>query len=473
MALMARFWNTNGMIELSVINQLFIVTDGDTYRKHLKQGEKHMARGGGHHSHHSSHHAHHSSHTHFHHHYRRSIYGGTNGGTDEKEERRRSVWGILFVILYVSVVLCLKFGMDFSKVFSLPKTPLPAGTVKETAYYTDECGNVGDAEALTGGMKYFFEKTGVQPYVYYTDVESYYGKYYTTSGMDSLYNSLFQDEGHFLLIIAGNITNYYSHKVSYYYGSDVERVMDEAAIELFFEHFDKEALKQADADVIISNAFRRTADELTGIRAYGIGYMILIALLMAGIIAVIATLARSRYQRKMDRIIADSKKHDGIMFNDMPEELHAPERMTQDAVKQAELFAEKERERGQREIWGATISWDDALKDMQENEAAEENVQTMQRGAELSLTPNEAETEQVRSEEAVRKNTSCVEKMHSGDQAAKMFDEKQVGASEKEHADKEADIKDQYDGGYIPSVDWGFSMDKGIDLFEDEKSGKK
>lgn len=432
-----------------------------------------MARGGGHHSHHSSHHSSfHSHHSHYHHHYGRSVYGRGNGGKTDEERRQERRQVIIVICIYFLIILWMELELSLAEIFSLPRSPLPAGSVKETVYYTDEYGYVNDSEVLTQGMEYFFEKTGVQPYVYYTDAGSFYGSYYTMSGMDSLYNSLFQDEGHFLLIITGDITGYPSHHVSYYYGADVDRVMDEEAIDLFFENFDNEALKQTSADVVISNAFRKTANDLTGIRAYGVGYIILFILLLGAIAACIIAFVQKYRQHKMNQIIKESKDRDQILFDDMPEELHAPERMMRDAVKQAELLAEKEKESGQKEIWGPTISWDDALRDMQENEA-EEAAQVTQNVADASPIRNKSDMVWAQSEKTDQRDTGRIEETRYEDKGVTFFEERQRIEPEKERADKDEDMKEQHGDGYIPSVDWGFSMDKGIDLFSDEKNDKK
>lgn len=429
-----------------------------------------MARGGGHHSHHSSHHtSHHAHHSYSSHHYGRAVYGRGNDKKSDKE-RRGEIWrGIIIVCICFFVVLVVEFDMSFADIFSRPKGKLSASSVIETDYYMDEYGYVKDAETLTEGMRYFFNKTGIQPYVYYTDVDSFYGKYYTISGMDSLYSSLFEDEGHFLLIITGDVSWFSSHFVSYYYGADVERIMDEEAIDLFFEHFDDEALKQISADAVISNAFKRTAEDLTGIHAYGVGYIVLVVLLCVMVVVCIAVFLQKCRQRKMARLIQDSKEHDEILYDDMPEELHAPERRITDAVKRAKLLAEKEKEHEQKEIWGSTISWSDALKDMQENET----VQAVADSSEVLPVEKEPEMEPAQSANIDEKNPD-IEKRCLENKVIKDFEDQQIiGTENKSREDSETDTQRQDDAGYIPSVDWGFSLDKAIDLFSDEENDKK
>jgi hypothetical protein len=52
---------------------------------------------------------------------------------------------------------------------TVQRVPLPKGSVHETGYFTDELNWIGSKATLTAGMKHFYEKTGVQPYLYITD----------------------------------------------------------------------------------------------------------------------------------------------------------------------------------------------------------------------------------------------------------------------------------------------------------------
>lgn len=50
---------------------------------------------------------------------------------------------------------------------TVERTALPAGSVNETGYFTDEDGDwIHDPAKLERGLRHFYEETGVQPYVY-------------------------------------------------------------------------------------------------------------------------------------------------------------------------------------------------------------------------------------------------------------------------------------------------------------------
>ena len=49
------------------------------------------------------------------------------------------------------------------------REPLPAGAVIETDYFADNLFWIDNKAQLEAGMKHFYQKTGVQPFLYITD----------------------------------------------------------------------------------------------------------------------------------------------------------------------------------------------------------------------------------------------------------------------------------------------------------------
>jgi len=119
------------------------------------------------------------------------------------------------------------------------REPLPAGAVTETAYYTDELGWIGNETKLVAGMKNFYKKTGVQPHLYITD--NIYG---VTSPNDAmaeefateLYDSLFSDEAHLLLIFLEYNNNYHTW---YMAGRQAKTVIDLEAANILLDYIDR------------------------------------------------------------------------------------------------------------------------------------------------------------------------------------------------------------------------------------------
>lgn len=110
------------------------------------------------------------------------------------------------------------------------REPLPKGSVNETGYYTDELGLLLDESELLTGLKNFYYKTGVQPYVYLTGSIS--GSSDTPSMDDirvfteSKYDELFTDGAHLLLVL---FENDYSYRYWYAVGPQAKSVIDQEA----------------------------------------------------------------------------------------------------------------------------------------------------------------------------------------------------------------------------------------------------
>lgn len=99
------------------------------------------------------------------------------------------------------------------------RVPLDESLCIETEYYEDTVGVISDSEQMMVGMKQFYARTGVQPYVYFVDGETCGadadsdGELTYEEASDFAYEAYvekFEDEGHFLLVIfvyGGDVTD--------------------------------------------------------------------------------------------------------------------------------------------------------------------------------------------------------------------------------------------------------------------------
>jgi len=165
---------------------------------------------------------------------------------------------------------------------------LPAGAANETDYYTDEVDWIGNKTKLTAGMKNFYRKTGVQPYLYLTDEIN--GSHNPTDAeaeafANSVYDTLFTDEAHFLLIFFEYGDQYHMWYVT---GSQAKTVMDDEAADILMDYVELYYYDQSLTDEeVFSKAFDRTGERimevtrspwhrvmivLLGVIALGIGF---------------------------------------------------------------------------------------------------------------------------------------------------------------------------------------------------------
>ena len=119
---------------------------------------------------------------------------------------------------------------------TVDREPLPAGSVQETDYYTDTLFWFGNDTALINGMKHFYQETGVQPYLYITDTVNG-SRNPSSSQMEefagSLYDELFQDEAHLLLVFQDADGHYTDWVIT---GSQAKQVVDDEAVNILLDY---------------------------------------------------------------------------------------------------------------------------------------------------------------------------------------------------------------------------------------------
>ena len=148
---------------------------------------------------------------------------------------------------------------------TVKRVPLPKGSVKETDYYTDDLGWIKNPVTVEAGMKNFYNKTGVQPYIYITDTVNG-TKNPTASDMeayaDELYNKLFTDEAHFLLLFWEYDDNY---KTQYVVGSAAKTVIDTEAANIILDYTDRYYYGNMTEDTYFSTVFNESANRIMSV----------------------------------------------------------------------------------------------------------------------------------------------------------------------------------------------------------------
>lgn len=232
--------------------------------------------------------------------------GAPSPGPEAFGRRRRRRWTILIVVALVvllSGVLGLASSCAGTHIDGTPiveRQALPAGAVVETGYYTDEDGDwIHDAATFEEGLRAFYQKTGVQPYVYILPNGSTAD---LTAFAEEQYDRLFSDEGHFLLVFCDDGDGGFN--CGYAMGSQATPVMDGAAIDVLAGNLDacyrNNSLSEEE---LFSKAFADTADTIMKRDDYATGSIVCIVIvLVPALIYAGVRIARSkREQRERDR----------------------------------------------------------------------------------------------------------------------------------------------------------------------------
>lgn len=145
---------------------------------------------------------------------------------------------------------------------TVERTALPAGSVNETGYFTDEDGDwIHDPAKLERGLRHFYEETGVQPYVYILPNGSVRSYQELQSIAQEKYDELFTDQAHFVLVFCDDGNGRFN--AAYWAGAMTGSVLDDEAINIFkaylSQNYDGMSLSEEE---IFSDAFADTADRI-------------------------------------------------------------------------------------------------------------------------------------------------------------------------------------------------------------------
>lgn len=181
--------------------------------------------------------------------------------------RRRGSLLELFSLLIVCVVfIAVANTISSTSITSstIEREKLDSQYVVTTNYYEDHLGWVESGSRLESGMKAFFKETGVQPYLYLTETingETHPSDEEMKAFAESLYDELFEDEGHLLVVFQEYNSNgdYFCWTVA---GRQAKTVFDDEARDIFFDYLDSYYYSDKDTSDFFSATFRDTGERM-------------------------------------------------------------------------------------------------------------------------------------------------------------------------------------------------------------------
>ena len=144
---------------------------------------------------------------------------------------------LMILVFVVGVVVMFRTTSQIPN-STIEREALDKSKVIVTKYYDDRLGWLTSGKKVENGMKYFFDKTGVQPYLVIADnidgsvnpSPSQTDKY-----LDDLYNQMFKDEQHMIILYFDNGSSWFTR---YYCGVSAGVVMDSEACEIVLSYLD-------------------------------------------------------------------------------------------------------------------------------------------------------------------------------------------------------------------------------------------
>lgn len=149
---------------------------------------------------------------------------------------------------------------------SIEREPIEKGLVNETEYYEDKLAWINNPNEINKGLAYFYDKTNIQPFVYITDNidgDANPEPEAIDEFANNLYDELFTDEAHLLLVHFENYKEYrYDYSYHTVYGSQAKVLMDDEAEGILFDYLDYHYARNVDNDTFFAEAFKDTADRI-------------------------------------------------------------------------------------------------------------------------------------------------------------------------------------------------------------------
>lgn len=198
--------------------------------------------------------------------HRSSHYGGGGSYYHRSGCLTSIIVCLLLIVMLPFLARTLGDAASFITRSTVEREPLEASAVITADYYADELNWIGNPTKLTAGMKHFFQKTGVQPFLYITDTING-TKEPTSDDMDryanQLYDELFEDEGHILILFH----EYYSGQYSTWYvcGKQAKVVMDQEACDILLDYIDHYYYSDLKDEEMFSTAFDKAGERIMSV----------------------------------------------------------------------------------------------------------------------------------------------------------------------------------------------------------------
>lgn len=216
----------------------------------------------------------------------------------DKDHQPAWLWLVLlFVLAALTAAWASSCGKRQAALSEVPlstetRTRLESGTApRDAASFTDRAGWLEEnRKQAEKGLSYFYEKTGVQPYIYLrtaagdgaadrTEMDGY---------AQALYASLFSDETHLLILLEEQPDSEPSVRTGFAAGRTAASVMDGEALDILAAYFRVgfaagEGLTSPQKAAAAGEALQRTADNIMGIRntsSWVIALIVLLVLLL-------------------------------------------------------------------------------------------------------------------------------------------------------------------------------------------------
>lgn len=180
---------------------------------------------------------------------------------------------------------------------------------KVDTWYQDDINWIHDEKTLLKGLKTFYGKTGVQPYLWITDNINGKAKPNTSdfeTALKSKYSELFKDEGHVIVCFMESSPSVYA--TYYWAGSAAKRVIDDVAGEILLDVIDSKYTSDLSDEEMFSKSFSDAATRMMKVGRTTKQYIILAVAVIAGLGIIVGFIFLLKAKRKSDAEEAEERE---------------------------------------------------------------------------------------------------------------------------------------------------------------------
>ncbi|MCL1923996.1 MAG: hypothetical protein FWF50_00265 [Defluviitaleaceae bacterium] len=214
--------------------------------------------------------------------------GGMNNNFGGNQNTNRGSGCSIFIVLVILVIAIIMIssmfggnggsnfgGGNFQNVGGISGNQITASTIERTPlptnsanivgpWFTDNLGWIQNTTQMEAGLRNFHALTGVRPHVYITDnvnTANFPTTAQVTSFAVELYDELFNDEAHLLLVFFEPLGDNY--EIGAAIGNQARSVIDQQALDILFDYIQRYYyIDGLSNEQFFSNAFNSAAERI-------------------------------------------------------------------------------------------------------------------------------------------------------------------------------------------------------------------
>lgn len=211
-----------------------------------------------------------------------------------------TVTSILILLIMIGFYFIVRSGNSVAS--TIQRTKLDAGGGYVNDCITDELGWVDNESRTEKELKYFYDKTGVQPVILF---KSYDSELQTdsqkTQWAEAYYEENFDQENIFLYVYFAEPNIDDVGYMAYVNGYQTTSVMDSEAVDIFWNYIDRYWYTDMSTDDVLIKTYRQTADTIMKVSTTTKDIILYGVIGMAVITALVITLKLFREKRNAEK----------------------------------------------------------------------------------------------------------------------------------------------------------------------------